>query len=41
MAKEIQFDVDVRSKMKSGVAALANAVTVPRGPKGREVGIET
>ena len=37
MAKEIQFDVDVRSKMKSGADALANAVKVTLGPKGRNV----
>lgn len=40
MAKEIQFDVDVRSKMKSGVDALANAVKVTLGPKGRNVVID-
>ena len=40
MAKEIQFDVDVRSKMKSGADALANAVKVTLGPKGRNVVIE-
>ena len=40
MAKEIQFDVDVRSKMKSGVDELANAVKVTLGPKGRNVVID-
>ena len=40
MAKEIQFDVDVRAKMKSGADALANAVKVTLGPKGRNVVIE-
>ena len=40
MAKEIQFDVDVRSKMKSGVESLANAVKVTLGPKGRNVVID-
>ena len=40
MVKEIQFDVDVRSKMKSGVDALANAVKVTLGPKGRNVVID-
>ena len=40
MAKEILFDVDVRSKMKSGADALANAVKVTLGPKGRNVVIE-
>ncbi|MCQ2142317.1 MAG: chaperonin GroEL [Bacteroidales bacterium] len=37
MAKDIKFDVDVRAKMKSGVDALANAVKVTLGPKGRNV----
>lgn len=37
MAKEIQFDVDVRSKMKQGADSLANAVKVTLGPKGRNV----
>ena len=40
MAKEIKFDVDVRSKMKTGADALANAVKVTLGPKGRNVVIE-
>lgn len=40
MAKEIKFDVDVRSKMKSGADSLANAVKVTLGPKGRNVVIE-
>ena len=40
MAKEIQFDVDVRSKMKAGADALANAVKVTLGPKGRNVVID-
>ena len=40
MAKEIKFDVDVRSKMKAGADALANAVKVTLGPKGRNVVIE-
>lgn len=40
MAKEILFDTDVRSKMKSGVDALANAVKVTLGPKGRNVVID-
>ena len=40
MAKEIQFDVDVRSKMKSGADQLANAVKVTLGPKGRNVVID-
>lgn len=40
MAKEILFDVDVRSKMKSGADSLANAVKVTLGPKGRNVVID-
>jgi len=40
MAKEIQFDVDVRSKMKQGADSLANAVKVTLGPKGRNVVID-
>ena len=40
MAKEIKFDVDVRAKMKDGADALANAVKVTLGPKGRNVVIE-
>lgn len=40
MAKEIKFDVDVRAKMKEGADALANAVKVTLGPKGRNVVIE-
>ena len=40
MAKEIKFDVDVRSKMKKGADSLANAVKVTLGPKGRNVVIE-
>ena len=40
MAKEIKFDVDVRSKMKTGADALANAVKVTLGPKGRNVVID-
>lgn len=37
MAKEIVFDVEARDKLKSGVDALANAVKVTLGPKGRNV----
>ena len=40
MAKEIKFDTDVRAKMKDGADALANAVKVTLGPKGRNVVIE-
>jgi chaperonin GroEL len=37
MAKDIFFDVDAREKLKKGVDALANAVKVTLGPKGRNV----
>ena len=40
MAKEIKFDTEVRSRMKNGADALANAVKVTLGPKGRNVVIE-
>ena len=37
MAKDIYFDVEARDKLKKGVDALANAVKVTLGPKGRNV----
>ena len=37
MAKQITFDSDARVKMKNGIDALANAVKVTLGPKGRNV----
>lgn len=37
MAKQIYFDVEAREKLKAGVDALANAVKVTLGPKGRNV----
>ena len=40
MAKEISFDRDAREKLRSGVDALANAVKVTLGPKGRNVVIQ-
>lgn len=40
MAKEIKFNIEARSAMKDGVDALANAVKVTLGPKGRNVVIE-
>ncbi len=40
MAKDIQFNVEARSKMKEGADALANAVKVTLGPKGRNVVID-
>ena len=40
MAKEIKFNMEARSQMKEGVDALANAVKVTLGPKGRNVVID-
>ena len=40
MAKEITFDVHARDQLKKGVDALANAVKVTLGPKGRNVVLE-
>lgn len=40
MAKQITFDVEAREKLKKGVDALANAVKVTLGPKGRNVIID-
>ncbi len=40
MAKEISFNIDAREELKKGVDALANAVKVTLGPKGRNVIIE-
>ena len=40
MAKNITFDTDARDSLKKGVDALANAVKVTLGPKGRNVVIE-
>ncbi len=40
MAKKIQFDIEARDQLKKGVDALANAVKVTLGPKGRNVIIE-
>ena len=37
MAKKIQFDIEAREGLKRGVDALANAVKVTLGPKGRNV----
>ena len=37
MAKEILFNLEARDKIKKGVDALANAVKVTLGPKGRNV----
>ncbi len=40
MAKEIKFNLEARDGLKRGVDALANAVKVTLGPKGRNVIIE-
>ena len=40
MAKEITFDTEARDALKRGVDALANAVKVTLGPKGRNVIID-
>jgi chaperonin GroEL len=40
MAKEIKFNIDARDHLKKGIDALANAVKVTLGPKGRNVIIE-
>ena len=37
MAKKIEFDIEAREGIKRGVDALANAVKVTLGPKGRNV----
>jgi len=37
MAKDIKFDIEARDGLKKGVDALANAVKVTLGPKGRNV----
>ena len=39
-AKEIKYNVEARDLLKEGVDALANAVKVTLGPKGRNVIIE-
>ncbi|MCF0167052.1 MAG: chaperonin GroEL [Bacteroidales bacterium] len=40
MSKEIKFNIDARNLMKEGADALANAVKVTLGPKGRNVVID-
>lgn len=40
MAKEIVFDMEAREQLKVGIDALANAVKVTLGPKGRNVVID-
>lgn len=40
MAKEIKFNTDARELLRNGVNALADAVKVTLGPKGRNVIID-
>ena len=40
MAKEIKFNEEARRSLERGVDALANAVKVTLGPKGRNVVLE-
>lgn len=40
MAKKISFDAEARNNLKIGIDALADAVKVTLGPKGRNVIIE-
>jgi len=40
MSKEIKFNTEARESLKAGVDALANAVKVTLGPKGRNVVID-
>ena len=40
MAKEIKYNTEARELLKEGVDALANAVKVTLGPKGRNVVID-
>ena len=40
MAKEMKYDIEARDQLKKGVDALANAVKVTLGPKGRNVVID-
>ncbi|WP_420154120.1 TCP-1/cpn60 chaperonin family protein, partial [Siphonobacter sp.] len=40
MAKELFFDTEARDRLKRGVDALADAVKVTLGPKGRNVIID-
>ena len=40
MAKDIKFNTEARGRLKAGVDALANAVKVTLGPKGRNVVID-
>jgi chaperonin GroEL len=39
-AKQLLFDADARAQLKSGIDALANAVRVTLGPRGRNVAVD-
>src|SRR3954462_2661222 len=39
-AKELLFDADARRQLKAGIDALANAVKVTLGPRGRNVALD-
>src|ERR1700731_517444 len=39
-AKDLIFDAEARRQLKSGIDALANAVKVTLGPRGRNVAID-
>ena len=39
MKKQIKFNVEAKASLRAGVDALANAVKVTLGPKGRNVAI--
>ena len=40
MAKEIYYDTDGRSRLKTGIDKVADAVKVTLGPKGRNAVLE-
>ncbi len=39
-AKQMAFDAEARSQLKAGIDALANAVKVTLGPRGRNVALD-
>ena len=39
-AKQLIYDADARRQLKTGIDALANAVKVTLGPRGRNVAID-
>ena len=40
MAKQISFNAEARERLKAGIDAMANAVKLTLGPKGRNVVIQ-